>query len=98
MNYRLLNIDSNHHIYGNVDWITESKEQRNPIEGMAAFWKDQEEGPGLLPFGGDGFGDLVLIKVKGRNRGAIFRWNHEGLEVKKIAGSFSVFAAGLERV
>ena len=79
-------------------WITESKEQRNPIERWESSWKDQEEGPGMLPFGGDGFGDLVLIKVKSRNRGAIYRWNHEGQEVKKIAASFGAFAAGLERV
>lgn len=79
-------------------WVGETTKKKGSIQKNRAFWDEWEERPDLLPFGGDGHGDMVLIKIKGSSKGSIYHWNHKGELVKKTASSFAAFANGLEKL
>ena len=55
--------------------------------------------PGLLPIGEDDCGNLFCLAVGGRDRGAVFFWDHErddaARALARVADTFDAFLAGL---
>lgn len=78
-------------------WVGCMSANKGSIQSYLSFWRNLGEGEGLLPFAGDGYGDLLLIRTRGRGRGGVNHWNHEGEEIARVSRSFEKFVSALER-
>lgn len=51
----------------------------------------------LLAIGDDPGGNILGIRIEGKEKGSIFFWNHENCKTLKLAESFKSFLENLER-
>jgi SMI1 / KNR4 family (SUKH-1) len=63
---------------------------------------DPEIDPDYLPIGEDDGGNVVCLKVRGDDRGAVYLWTHDAFEgtnpFKRLADSFDEFFAALRPI
>lgn len=84
----------------------EFAQSQPPAAPAATFYSrfppDPEIDPEYLPIGEDDSGNVVCLKVRGDDRGAVYFWTHDAFEgtdpFKRLADSFDEFFEALRPI